>query len=82
MLKIDTTQSSNSGLLLNKLVLSFILILSSSSLKISIMRTWFSLLFVTVKNVDILKLLNVAGAGIYPSIFDVRHPARKTQSSK
>ena len=46
------------------------------------MRTWFSLLFATVKNVDILKLLNVAGAGIYPSIFDVRHPARKTQSSK
>ena len=46
------------------------------------MRTWFSLLFVTVKNVDILKLLNVAGAGIYPSIFDVRYPARKTQSSK
>ena len=39
--------------------MGFILISSSSSLKISIMRRWFCLLFVIVKNVDFLTLFNV-----------------------
>ena len=65
MLKIDKTQKVAilvSFSLIRFFVLSFILISSSSSLEIGIMRRWFSLLSTIAKDVDVLKLFNVAGA--------------------
>ena len=65
MLKIDKTQKVAilvSFSLIRFFVLSFILISLSSSLEIGIMRRWFSLLSTIAKDVDVLKLFNVAGA--------------------
>ena len=65
MLKIDKTQKVAilvSFSLIRFFVLSFILISSSSSLEIGIMRRWFRLLSTIAKDVDVLKLFNVAGA--------------------
>ena len=65
MLKIDKTHKVAilvSFSLIRFFVLSFILISSSSSLEIGIMRRWFSLLSTIAKDVDVLKLFNVAGA--------------------
>ena len=65
MLKIDKTQKVAilvSFSLIRFFVLSFILISSSSSLEIGIMRRWFSLLSTIAKDVDVLKFFNVAGA--------------------
>ena len=65
MPKIDKTQKVAilvSFSLIRFFVLSFILISSSSSLEIGIMRRWFSLLSTIAKDVDVLKLFNVAGA--------------------
>ena len=65
MLKIDKTQKVAilvSFSLIRFFVLSFILISSSSSLEIGTMRRWFSLLSTIAKDVDVLKLFNVAGA--------------------
>ena len=64
MLKIDKTQKVAilvSFSLIRFFVLSFILIPLSSSLEIGIMRRWFSLLSTIAKDVDVLKLFNVAG---------------------
>ena len=64
MLKIDKTQKVAilvSFSLIRFFVLSFILISLSSSLEIGIMRRWFSLLSTIAKDVDVLKLFNVAG---------------------